>query len=99
MSVGVPNQVNRTFTNGLPVKYLNCILHYIDFDQGSGRDELAHGVVFETHYGVAVSSGIKTLAQGRRKSGQFLRVQFEQAGFVTVEGGIEVELKAETGFP
>jgi hypothetical protein len=28
-----------------------------------------------------------------------LRIQFEQAGLVTVEGGVEVELKAERWFP
>jgi hypothetical protein len=95
----VPHQVNRTFTDGLPVRNLNCILHYVDFDQRSGRNQLAHSVIFEAYDGVAVSSGIETFAQGRRKTGQLLRVQFEQAGLVTVEVGVEVQLKAETRFP
>jgi hypothetical protein len=93
--IGVPDQINRTFTDGLPVKYLDRILHDVNFDQGSGRNQLSHGVIFQTHHGIAESPGIKAFAQRRWQRGQLLRIQFEQAGLVAVEGGIEVELKAE----
>ena len=45
-------------------EYLDRILHDVDFNQRAGRNQLAHGVVLEANYGIAVASGIKAFAQG-----------------------------------
>src|ERR1700682_1699815 len=96
--VRMPNQVDRTLTHASPVRYQDGVLNYVDFHQRAGRNQIAHGVILQADHCIAISSGIKALAQSRRQSCEFLRIQFEQVGPMTIEAGVEVRLSAETGF-
>ena len=98
MPVGVPHQVDGAFAHTSPIKNLNRILHDIDFHQRAGRNQIAHGVIFQADDGIAITSGIETFTERRRQCSQFLRIQSEQAGFMAVKAGVEVELEAKTGF-
>lgn len=33
VAVRMPNQIDRAFAHGFPVKYLHSILHYVDFNE------------------------------------------------------------------
>src|ERR1700730_5497823 len=96
VAVSMPDQVDRAFPHASPIRYLYGVLHHVDLYQRTGRNQLSHRVVFQSDHSIAISFCIKVDSQGRWQSGQFLRVQFEQAGLVAGEVCLEVNLKAET---
>jgi hypothetical protein len=74
------------------------ILHDVYSHQRTGRNQFPQWCRPSGDDRVAVTSWAEAVAQGCRQSRQFLWIQSKQAGLAAVETGIEIALKAETGF-
>jgi len=57
----VPYQVDGTFPEGPPERFLNDRLTSIDFNQRSRRDDIGHAVIVEANYGIGKSLGLQAL--------------------------------------
>jgi hypothetical protein len=59
MSIGMPNQIDRSVPQRLPRENLDGVVICVDFHQRLGREQICHRVIFRSDYGVPVPLRVK----------------------------------------